>query len=82
MDLVTQAIAFWAKFTSEAEYTISILISVIIFTVLYFYIIKFLVSNNSSQLVTIFVLLMIIVGGIFLFNRNMPNGLFLLVPTL
>ncbi len=73
---------FWGNFSSNAGYAISIVLSVIAFAVLYYYIIKFLVGNNAGQIVAIFSTIMIIAGGVFIFNSSVDGGLFLLVPVI
>ncbi len=73
---------FWANFTGEPAYAISIVLSVIAFAVLYYYVIKFLVSNNAGQIVVLFSVIMIIAGGVFIFNESVDGGLFLLVPVI
>ncbi len=73
---------FWENFSSNAGYAISIVLSVIAFAVLYYYIIKFLVGNNAGQIVAIFSTIMIIAGGVFIFNSSVDGGLFLLVPVI
>lgn len=80
MDLIEKLSAFWTSITSDVGYMLSIVISVIAFTVLFFYLLKFLFDNKSGFMVAIFSLIMIIAGGVFLFGKNISGGLFLLIP--
>lgn len=72
--------AFWLKFTTDIGFTISIVLSILAFTVLFYYVINFLSNNNSGQLIALLSLIMIIAGGVFIFNDKVDSGLFLLVP--
>ncbi len=82
MEVVNKISDLWSKFLNDTPTTIMIVVSALAFTVMYYYIIKFLIVNNSKQLVTLFVAIMIIGAGIFLFNDELDNGFFLLMPLL
>jgi diadenylate cyclase len=80
--IVDKIVLLWQRFTTEIDVTIMVGVSIVAFTVLYYYLIKFLVNNNSSALVSLFVGIMVIAGGIFTFNDRIDNGFFLLLPLL
>ncbi len=82
MNVIQDIVKLWNRFTTETEFTIMIVISIVAFAVLYFYLINFLANNNSNSLVTLFVAVMVIAAGIFTFNENVDNGFFLLLPLL
>lgn len=82
MNVVEKISRFWENFITRPDITIMVSISIVAFTVLYYYLIKFLVNNNSGSLVSLFVAIMIIAGGIFTFNERIDNGFFLLLPLL
>lgn len=81
MNLIERLNAFWKNFTSNPEVMVALLVSVLVFTVLYYYLIKFLVDNNSGALVVLFVLVMIISAGILTFIEGI-QGAFLVVPAI
>lgn len=82
MGLIEKLTSFWNNLVADVGYMISIIISVIAFTVLFFYLIKFLFSNKAGFMVAIFTLVMIISGGVFLFGKGISGGLFLIIPLL
>ncbi len=73
---------FWNNFTTQPDVMVMTLVSMVAFTVLYYYLIRFLLNNNSGPLVSLFVGIMIIAAGIFSFNTEVDNGFFLLLPLL
>ena len=60
---------------------IALSVSVLVFSVLYFYMIKFLLDNNSCGLVTVFVLSMILGAGIISLS-TMNSAIFLVIPAI
>lgn len=72
---------FWKTFTGSSEFVVALSVSVIVFSVLYFYMIKFLFDNNSGGLVTVFVLSMILGAGI-VFLSEMNSAIYLLIPAI
>ena len=79
MNLSEKIVAFWNSFTGSAEMIVALGVSVIVFTVLYFYLIKFLLDNNSRGLVAIFVASMLIGAGIVALS-GMNSAIYLLIP--
>lgn len=72
---------FWKTFTGSSEFVVALSVSVIVFSVLYFYMIKFLFDNNSGGLVTVFVLSMILGAGI-VFLSEMNSAIYILIPAI
>ncbi len=72
---------FWTKFTGSAEIIVALSVSVLVFAVLYFYMIRFLLDNKSGGLVSIFVLSMILGAGIIALS-NMNSAIFLVIPAI
>lgn len=72
---------FWKTFTGSSEFVVALSVSVIVFSILYFYMIKFLFDNNSGGLVTVFVLSMILGAGI-VFLSEMNSAIYLLIPAI
>ena len=72
---------FWTKFTGSAEVIIALSVSVLVFAVLYFYMIRFLLDNKSGGLVVIFVLSMVLGAGIISLS-NMDSAIYLVIPAI
>ena len=72
---------FWTNFTSSPDMIIALSVSVVVFSVLYFYMIKFLLDNNSRGLVTVFVLSMILGAGIISLS-TMDSAIYLVIPAI
>ena len=81
MQLVERLSKLWASFTGDKAVMAAMLVSILVFTVLYYYLIKFLVDNNSTALVVLFVMVMIIAAGVMTLVKNI-SAAFLVVPAL
>lgn len=79
MKLFERVSDFWQRINGSYEMIIALSVSVIVFTVLYFYMIKFLLDNDSGGLVTVFVLSMVLGAGIIALSR-MNSAIFLVIP--
>ncbi|MBO5928008.1 MAG: DNA integrity scanning protein DisA nucleotide-binding domain protein [Clostridia bacterium] len=82
MNLVERLTEFWAKFTTDIGVTVAVSISVLAFIILYFCVMRFLCNNNSGKVIPVIILAMIIFGGVVLFNEQINNFLFLIVPAI
>ena len=80
MNLVKNLTEFWALFTSDIGVTVAVAVSVLAFIILYYSVMKFLCNNNSGKIIPVIILVMIIFGGVVLFNEKINNFLFLIVP--
>ena len=80
MNIIEDIVGLWQRFTTDSSLTITICVSVLTFAVLYYYILKFLLANNSSNLVIIFVFVILIAGVILTFNPAIDNTLFIVIP--
>ncbi len=70
----------FARFAAEPAFLVIAIISIIAFTVLYFYVLKFLLYNNSVPIIIISFFVMIISACVVLFNDAISNALFIVVP--
>ncbi len=82
MNLVERLSNFWANFTGNVEFMVALIVCVIAFTVLYFYLIKFLLDNQSGAMVILFVMVMIIAAIILSFIENINTAIFLIIPAI
>lgn len=78
MNLADKFSIFFAKFGS-AEFVITFAVSVIALTVLFYYLVKFLFSNNAGIVVVLFVFIMIISTCIVLLSEDVSNTFLLVV---
>ena len=81
MNIGEKLTAFWQGFTGSAEMIVALSVSVVVFSVLYFYMIWFLLDNNSGGLVTVFVLSMILGAGIITLS-DMDRAIYLIIPAI
>ena len=82
MNLGERLSAVWASFTSSPEMTVGMLVSICVFTVLYYYMIKFLSDNESETMTVLFVMVMVISAIILTFISNINTAIFLIVPAM
>ena len=72
---------FWQTFTGSSEMIVAFSVSVVVFAVLYFYMIRFLLDNKSGGLVTVFVLSMIL-GAAIISLSGMDSAIYLVIPAI
>ena len=82
MNIAQRIAEFFEKFSSNVDFAIVVVISVMAFSVLYYYMIKFLFDNNSGIVAAVFAFVTVISGGIVVFNEQISGAIFLLVPSL
>ena len=82
MNIVEKLADFWQRFTENPETTVAFVVCVIVFTVMYFYLIKFLLDNNSRGLVAIFLFSMVIGAGIVSLISSMNSAIYLIIPAI
>lgn len=75
-------VALWQSLIASPEKMIVVVISVAALSILYYYIMKFLVKNHAGQLVALFVGITVIVGGVILFNDEINNAFMLVLPVI
>lgn len=82
MTTVEKVVEFWKNATGTAEGIVMVVASLLVFSVLYYYIIKFLINNNSISLAILFVCVMVLSAVVITFNDAVSNEFFLLIPLL
>ena len=80
MNLGERLSVFWKNFTGNSEAMVALIVCVLVFTTLYYYLIKFLFDNDSGALAVLFVLVMLIGAGIITFISDINTGIYLLIP--
>ena len=73
---------FWQELTTKPLIVIAVLVGIAVFSLIYFYMIKFLLENDSKFLVILFVLAMVIFGLLVMCVDHMNSAIYLLVPSL
>ncbi len=79
MALVNAWNNFISKF-SDVGFIISFILSIALFTLVYYFIIKVLHKNNFSIVILIVTLAVVLTGAVFIFNENLGGVFFLIVP--
>jgi len=82
MDLLKRVSEIWQEFISVPEITIAMSVSILAFTVLYYYMIKFLSDNESGALTALFVIIMLVSAGILTFFGKINTAIYLLIPAI
>ncbi len=82
MNLGEKLSKFWANFTGNLDFMVALIVCVIAFTVLYFYLIKFLLDNQSGTLVILFATVMVIAAVILSFIDKINTAIFLIIPAI
>ncbi|MBQ7340494.1 MAG: DNA integrity scanning protein DisA nucleotide-binding domain protein [Clostridia bacterium] len=73
---------FFSKMSGNSEMLIALVVAVLVFSVLYFYLIKFYVNHGANILVSLFVAVMIIAAGVISMAQTMNSAMFLIVPAI
>lgn len=82
MNIIQSILDLWERLTTDVSLAVAVCVSILAFVVLYYYVFRFLLDNNSSNLVIIFTFVIIIAGVIMTFNARINNTLFLVIPIL
>ena len=81
MDLAKKISEFGSKFQSPNT-TIATVVSIVVFAVLYYYMMKFLSDNKSGALIMLFVFSMVIGAAILTFVDNINCAIYLIIPAM
>ena len=82
MDILKILVEVYTYFISSSETIIAFSVSVLVFTVLYFYMIKFLLDNKADGLVKLFVFVMLMSAAIVTLVSEMNSAIFLIIPAM
>lgn len=82
MNLIKDISVFFQRLTQETDTLVAVSAAVIAFTVLYFYVIRFLVKNEAKDVVFVFVITMIISAAVIAIVEAIDNEIFLVVPAI
>ena len=73
---LTEKLKNFYQYLSTSEGLIAVVVSVLVFTVLYYYMIKFLFDNESGALAILFVFVMVIAGAIITFIDKINSAIY------
>ena len=82
MNLGERISSIWIEVTGSADMTVATVVSVLVFAVLYYYMIRFLIDNDSGAIVSLFIFSMLISAGILTFITNINSAIYLIIPAL
>ena len=80
MNLGERLSEIFNSFIGSANMTIAMSVSVVVFTVLYYYMLKFLLDNDSGTLSILFVMVMLIAAVLLTFIPNINTAIYLVIP--
>ncbi len=82
MHLVENLSKIWASVMASSELKIVFVVSIVVFTVLYYYMIKFLADNNSGPMIMLFIFCMLIGAAMISLIEGMDSTIYLIIPAL
>lgn len=82
MELAQRLSQIWQNVASSTEMQIVFAVSIVVFTVLYYYMIKFLADNNSGPMIMLFVFCMLIGAAILSLIEGISSAIYLIIPAL
>ena len=80
MNLVERLKVIWSNFVGDPNTAIAVGVSVVVFTVLYFYMLKFLVGNEAGSIASLFTITMIIGAALLSFIEGINMAVYLVIP--
>ena len=82
MDLARRISEIWASIMASTELQIVCIVSIVVFTALYYYMIKFLADNDSGPMIMLFVFCMLIGAAILSLIEGIGGAIYLIIPAL
>ncbi len=82
MNLAEKLNTVYQRLVGSSDGIVAATITILVFTVLYYYMMKFLFDNDSSSLVMLFIFVMVIGAGILTVIPNINTSVYLLIPVL
>ena len=82
MHIIENLKTFYESLKTDETTLVVFCLSVLAFTILYFFVMSFLLKNNSGVLVFVFTLITLVFGAILALTERVSNGLFLIIPLL
>lgn len=80
MNIIERLQMFWDNLIASPALIVVFVVSVVALTVMYYYVMKFLINNKAGNLIGLFVGISVIVGCVILFNEGISNVFMLVMP--
>ena len=82
MNLVERIAAIWQKCANDSNLMVAMFVSIFVFSVLYYYMMKFLADNKSGPMIVLFVFAMVMGAAILSFIEDISGSatIFLIIP--
>lgn len=80
MNLLERLGVIWNNFIGNPNMTVAISVSVLAFTIMYFYMMKFLLDNESGFIISLFAVVMIVAAAILSFVEGINMAIYLVIP--
>ena len=80
MNIGERVSGVWNSFINVPESAIAMITCAIIFSVMYFFLLRFLINNNAVWLAVIFVFAVILGAAVVAFTPSLTGGTFIWVP--
>ena len=82
MKLTERVPVVWEHFTGSTDGIIALVVSLLVFTALYYYMMKFLTDNKAGLMLMLFVFCMIIGAAILSFMVDINGAIYLIIPAM
>ncbi len=82
MNLIVKLSGVWNNFLSSPDVMVAFIVSIAVFTVLYYYMIRFLFDNNSGSMVLLLCFSMVIGAAVLSFVNNLNSAIYLIIPAM
>ncbi len=82
MDIIERIKALYVEVSASPSAIIAIAVSVLAFTLLYYFLIQFLFKNGANEIVWIFVATMLVGAGVVTFVDTLNSAIYLLIPAM
>lgn len=82
MNLIEKISEVFAKLAVNPEAMVAAIVCVLVFTVLYYYMIKFLMANRAPVLVILFVFVMLVGAVVLTFIETLNSAIYLIIPAM
>ena len=82
MNLINDIKSLISRLQTETETLVALVVAVLAFTVLYYFVIRFLIKNEAQDLIFIFVAIMIISAAVITIVEAIANEIFLMIPAI
>lgn len=82
MNFIERLTVFFNELSVNTELLIAVIVSVLAFTVLYFFVIRFLLMHEAGDVVVVFTVVMIVSAAVIALLDEVGNEIFLVIPAI